>query len=155
MRNLNFLENILYGTINNINYNILDLDNHSKIQISPTGPELIRDRHTEIIKLNNYQEVVYIMIEYFGEVLQSYEKFTERDTNIGVVVYNTYIGGWRLKAYSVEIIKIKIGVITINNEDNLCLIRSIAVGNTINFNRPKLKTIKDSRKIEQLYTVMK
>ena len=90
------------------------------------------------------------MVEYFGSVLQSDEKFTGRDTNIDVSIFNVHAGGSRLKSHRDEIIKGKRGIITINNEDNLCLVRAIAVGHAININHLKLKTIKDSRKKSQL-----
>ena len=90
------------------------------------------------------------MLEYFGSVLQSDEQFTGQNTNIDVTVFNNYSGGSRLKAHTDEMIKGKRGIITINNEDNFCMIRAIAVGHAINNNHPKLKTIKDSRKKAQL-----
>ena len=78
------------------------------------------------------------MLEYFGSVLQSDEQFTGQNTNIDVTIFNGHAGGSRLKAHTDEIIKGKRGIITINNEDNLCMIRAIAVGHAININHPKI-----------------
>ena len=62
------------------------------------------------------------MLEYFGSVLQSDEQFTGQNTNIDVSIFNAYSCDSRLKVHTDEIIKGKRGIITINNEDNLCMV---------------------------------
>ena len=107
LRNLNFLENLLYHIVNNVKSSIPNLNPNSNIQFAAYGPELIRDRYTKSLKLNNYVEGINKMVEYFGAVLQSDEKFTGQNTNIDVSIFNAPAGGSRLKAHTDEIIKDK------------------------------------------------
>ena len=87
LRNLNFLENLLYDIINNVKNSIPNLNPNTDIQISAYGQELIRDRYTKRIKLNNYVSGINKMLEYFGSVLQSDEQFTGQNTIIFDFIY--------------------------------------------------------------------
>ena len=78
LRNLNFIENLLYDIVNNVKSSIPNLNPNSNIQFSAYGPELIRDKYTKSLKLNNYVEGINKMVEYFGSVLQSDEKLQDR-----------------------------------------------------------------------------
>ena len=106
--------------------------------------------HTRLFKISDYEYGKNRMIEYFEHILQSDEKFTGYTTRIDITIFDRKEGGSRNKAYSQDDIKAKKGIITINNSDDLCMIRAIAVGNAINNNHPKLRSIKDSRKNAQL-----
>ena len=121
MRNLNFLGNVIDDIFNNIKEVDKDLTENSKIQIYANGNEIIKNNmHTKPFKISDYENGKNRMIEYFEHILQSDEKFTGYGTRIDVTIFDRKEGGSRNKAFSQDDIKAKKGIITINNNDNLC-----------------------------------
>ena len=80
--------------------------------------------------------------------------YTGNKTTVDVSIYGGYKGYGRSKAFNAKYLKNKKGKITINNDDNRCMIRAIAVGNVIINKHEKVKLIKDSRKKNQLNEAM-
>ena len=80
--------------------------------------------------------------------------YTGNKTTVDVPIYEAYKGSGRSKAFNAKDLKNKKGKITINNDDNRCMIRAIAVGNAIINKHEKVKLIKNSRKKNQLNEAM-
>jgi len=147
-RNINFIENVLNDIVKDAAKYVKN--EGDKIRLQLQNSELYTDRTSRPVTLADINYGVSDVIGVINNTIQSGVNYSGSGTYIEVSIWPGFSGKGRGKAFNANELKKKRGKITINNNDDLCMVRAIAVGNAIIDNHKDVKLIKDKRKKNQL-----
>ena len=150
VNNVDMLNNVINSTYEEIEQfskiENIEIDKTAKIQLILDSDELKAPIPSDMRYFNRRNEIIQDMQGQLLNVLQSDEKYSGDNSVIHVRLFAGYSGsGYKQLLHKSEIAAGKKCIIQIKNDDNLCMIRAIAVGQAINSNDPQLKSIKDPR----------
>ena len=148
VNNIDVLNNVINSTYEEIErfskIENIEIDKTAKIQFILDSDELKSPIPSDMRYFNRKNEIIQDMDKRLLNVLQSDERYSGGDSVIHVRLFAGYSGsGYKQLLHKSEIAAGKKCIIQIKNDDNLCMIRAIAVGHAINNNDPLLKSIND------------